>query len=276
MNVTKDEVIMLSGDIDYIINEGKKQCVYLDYENLHNEIQKGNRIFLNDGNIILICIDIENSVIFCRVIKGGNITSRQRVHLPDKPIDLPALNKRNTDILQFAIKHQVDMIFASRIGSGASVREIRENLGSKGEGILVLSQIENQQGLQNIDEIIEASDGIIVARRDLCSIINDEKLFLAQKSIISKCNAFGKPVVCATHMLESMIKKPKPTRAESCDIANAVLDGVDCVLLNHETSRGDYPVTSIRRTADICKQAEAAFWQKQLLIDLCKNVSIFL
>merc|ERR1712001_60774 len=269
ITLKKGESIKITTDEQF-----KEKCtaevLWVDYKNISKVISPGKRLFIDDGLISVVCKEIAADHFIGVVENDGNLGSRKGCNLPGTDTDLPAVSEEDKSDLLFGVEQGVDMIFASFIRNADGVKQIKEILGEKGMKILIISKIENQQGIKNLTEIIKEGEGCMVARGDMGIEIPTEKVFIAQKQMIAECNRFGKPVICATQMSDSMVKKPRPTRAEASYVANAVLDGADCVMLSGETAKGDYPVICVKTMAKISKEAEACIWNERMFEDMIR------
>ncbi|MBC3888678.1 pyruvate kinase [Acetobacterium paludosum] len=236
---------------------GDEKRFSISYDNLPSEVSVGCRILIDDGLIQLEVEDVQGTEISCRILNGGTLGNKKSINLPAVNIELPALTKKDEEDIIFGIKQKVDFVAASFVRKPKDVLEIRRVLEQNGGGgINIISKIENREGVKKIDQILNVSDGIMVARGDLGVEIPAEEVPLVQKSIIRKCNLVGKPVITATQMLDSMMRNPRPTRAEVGDVANAVFDGTDAVMLSGETAAGSYPIESVKTMCNIVVKSE--------------------
>ncbi|CAA7041089.1 unnamed protein product [Microthlaspi erraticum] len=243
---------------DYTL-EGDSNTISMSYKKLAEDLKSGDVILCSDGTISLTVLSCDKShgLVRCRCENSATLGERKNVNLPGVIVDLPTLtDKDQEDILQWGVPNKIDIIALSFVRKGSDLDQVRALLGDHAKTIMLMSKVENQEGVMNLDEIMDKTDAFMVARGDLGMEIPTEKIFRAQKRMIQKANALGKPVVTATQMLESMTKSPRPTRAEATDVANAVLDGTDCVMLSGETAAGAHPETAVLTMSRICKEAE--------------------
>lgn len=248
---------------------GNDNISSVSYGGLPEDVSVGSKILIDDGLIELEVEKIKDSEsVICRILNGGMVKDRKSINIPDVQINLPALTEKDIADIMFGIENDIDYIAASFIRKADDVNAILKVLEDNGAGdINIISKIENRQGVDNIDEIIEASKGVMVARGDLGVEIPTEEVPMVQKMIIRKCNIQSKPVITATQMLDSMIRNPRPTRAEATDIANAILDGTDAIMLSGETAAGKYPVESIKTMANIARITEESINYRKVLAE---------
>ena len=259
----KEDKVRLEEDATFTLTtrevEGDVNIVSVTYADLPKDVHRGSRILIDDGLIELKVEDITETDVVCKVVNGGVVKSRKGVNLPGVEVNLPSLMEKDIEDLKFGVENGFDIVAASFIRSAEDVLKIRRVLEENGGGQMhIISKIENQQGVENIDKILEASDGIMVARGDLGVEIPPEEVPLVQKILIAKANRIGKPVITATQMLESMVHSPRPTRAEANDVANAIFDGSDAIMLSGETAAGAYPLEAAATMARIALKAESA------------------
>lgn len=264
----EEPIFLRAGDQFTLTTEdivGDEHRVSVSYKELPYDVEVGGKILVADGLIELLVLDKNDTEVRCQVINGGELKSRKGVNLPDVKVNLPALTDKDIEDIVFGIERQVDFIAASFIRKPADVLAIRDILELYNADIDIISKIESREAVDNIDGILKVSDGIMVARGDLGVEIPAEDVPMIQKTLIDKCNKAGKPVITATQMLESMTHNPRPTRAEASDVANAILDGTDAIMLSGESAAGNYPVEAVETMNRIAKRVEAAFPYEKFL-----------
>ena len=255
----KENIHLKEGDVITVSvgNENAEISSFsIDYEDLINTLNVGDKITVDSGLINLEILEKNRGTMECKVIDGGTLSSQRHVNLPGIRVNLPSLTEQDKIHVMFGLEHEVDFIALSFVREANDVQQLREMLGEKGNKIKIISKIEEQEGVNNIDEIIDVSDAIMVARGDLGIELPLEELPNVQRTIVYKCHQKGKRVIVATHLLESMIENPIPTRAEVTDVANAVYSEVDAVMLSGETAVGKYPIRCIEDIDKIARASE--------------------
>lgn len=235
---------------------GDENRCHVNYAKLTDEIKVGETVMVDDGKKRMVVTKVEGTEIVCKVIVGGELKGRRGINLPDTDLTISSLTAKDKKDLEFGIKNEVDYVALSFVRRPSDVEELRAILNKRKSFAGIISKIETPQAIENIDRIIELSDAIMVARGDLAVEVPAEEVPLLQKMIIDKCNRAGKMVITATQMLESMIKSPVPTRAEVSDVANAILDGTDAIMLSEETTLGDYPIEAVELMTKVANRVE--------------------
>jgi len=270
-----DSVYLESGS-DYVLTTepvtGDSRRGSVTYSGLHEDLKPGSVILIDDGMITLEVKKITGKEILCRVVHGGELKNYKGLNTPGTRINLPALGEKDRDDIRMALENEVDFLAASFTRSAEDILEIRRLVEDLGGRIMILAKIESREGVENFASILEVSDGVMVARGDLGVEVTPEEVPLLQKHFISECNRLGKPVITATQMLDSMIRNPYPTRAEASDVANAIIDGTDAVMLSGETAVGKYPLEAVQTMSRIAEHTEEGLDYNKLLEQLGPTV----
>ncbi len=273
----KEEKIILKDGQDFILTTaaitGDQNRVAVTYPGLPGDLAPGRTILIDDGLLHLEVKEISGSEILCRVIHGGELRSYKGLNLPGTTLSLPALSAADREDLKLLMEMDIHFIAVSFTRTRKDILEARRLVEQVQPDTLLIAKIESREGIENFDEILDVSDGIMVARGDLGVEIPTEEVPLLQKKIIYKCNRSGKPVITATQMLDSMIRNPRPTRAEASDVANAIFDGTDAVMLSGETAMGRFPVEAVQTMSRIARRTEEALRYKQILEGLEKAMA---
>ncbi len=240
-----------------VVTEGTDKKIYVSYSGLPKDVKENDKILIDDGLIELKVKSTTDIEVICEIINGGELGSKKGINVPGVNINLPSITNKDRDDIIFGINHGVDFVAASFVRNVEAIKEIRAILNECNSDIAIIAKIENQEGFNNLDEILKEADGIMVARGDLGVEVPTQEVPFIQKEIIKKCNDAYKPVITATQMLDSMMRNPRPTRAEVTDIANAIYDGTDAIMLSGETAIGKYPIEALKMMVDIAIETES-------------------
>lgn len=273
-----EEGVLLENGSEFILDTdldslGSGQRVGITYQDLWKKVEKGAHILIDDGQLDLEVTDADKGIIRTLICNGGTLKSQKGINVPGIAIDLPAVTEKDIADIRFGITQGVDFIAASFTRTATNVLEVRRIVEEMGADVHIIAKIESQEGLDNLDEILEFADGLMVARGDLGVEIPVEEVPVRQKEMIRKCNLLGKPVIVATQMLDSMIRQPRPTRAEASDVANAILDGTDAIMLSGETAAGSFPREAVEMMDKIARRTEQTCIDKQTLHHTDRNVA---
>ena len=263
--MVRDGAVELQNDAPIILTTeqielGDENRISISYEGLPEDVSAGSDLRIDDGLIGLVVEKVEGQDIHCRVTNGGTLKNRKGINAPGVKLRIESVTEKDIADIRFGVQQGVDIIAASFVRKASDVLDVRRILEEENADLDIISKIETQEGLEMIDEILEVTDGLMVARGDLGVEIPTEEVPLAQKMLISKCNQLGKPVITATQMLDSMERNPRPTRAEASDVANAIFDGTDAIMLSGETAAGKYPAEAVATMSSIAERAEEALF----------------
>ncbi|MFH1161573.1 MAG: pyruvate kinase [bacterium] len=257
----EEKILLEEGSLIRLVPEkeytGSGEEVPIDYPYTAEEARPGMQVLLDDGLLEMQVEKIEGTIVICRVVEGGILKQRKGVNFPNLNLRLPSLTDKDRHDLEFGLVQEVDWVSLSFVRSAADIKELKKLIERHGVVKPVIAKIEKPQAIDHLEEIIAEANGIMVARGDLGVEMSPEKVPLLQKRIIELCNRAGKPVITATQMLESMIHEPRPTRAEASDVANAIIDGTDCIMLSGETAAGEFPVKAVEMMDKIAREVEA-------------------
>ena len=257
--VLRSDLHIIEGDVITVSvrpDDVEETSIHINYEDIINEVKAGEKITVDNGLINLQVLEKDHGTMKCKVIDGGTMKSKRHVNLPGVKVNLPSITSKDKADIEFGVRNEVDYIALSFVRKARDISDLRKLLGAKGAGIKIISKIEDQEGVRNVEEIVDASDAVMVARGDLGIEISIEELPDVQRVIVGRCQKKGKRVIVATHFLESMIDNPIPTRAEVTDVSNAVYEEVDALMLSGETTTGKYPIRSIEHIDKIALRAE--------------------